>query len=1493
MNKVKLRIYELSKELNLDSKKLLAICEKLEIVVKNHTSSISESEAERIRLAVNKLIAKSSKTKISSEDWGYTFVGSTIDRLIRNLEGESALQAYPEFRQRREHANELMFECIGKKPCLFYVRRKGTGKEAGEEIWDLTIATDSDQFKLPARLENLKKTLGFTVAVQKDGRDGLKILSAQLLQLSRGNADSYSVACCLRLLPNHQHHLNILSATLTRIKATPVCGDNVPTEEQLKAWKAFLQIEEKIAKARQFCVRYVSHKYNFKRLINFEIDVTSATLDGFYQNSLDLENFWQRAKQAKNEDLKLFETAPIGKNWLSGRQLGTLEEVDPNRCLISVRLERDLAEYMVTERYKLPATGFLCFEAVGDIQQIQRKKKALDDLNNGYTQNQYLGNFLFDASQAKKIKTAIELQPQDLLLSAANPGQKAAVEKVLAAKDLVLIQGPPGTGKTTVIAEICYQIALRGGRTLIASQANLAVDNALSRLVHNPVIRAVRKGKAEKVGEEGQPFLEDQVIERWLNNTASYCENNLNQRTRNIQFFYKILSSSQRFITYLKVEEEFQQQQSKFSKNKLKLEINSKNQEKSYNNSLLQQNEVISLISELDNLLSTAPDINWESSEITNFLSLLKPYTEGNSLVEEFLVNVRKSIKYSDELGFVCPALGAFGLAVWLRETVSTEILGFKAPLNSAQNASEIMSAVAALAQTIKQNFDSLNQLQLDSQKFITKQQNIQQTIQIWQNRQREIDYIISAVKEWKSTAYSHLYQTLKDCQQSGLPLTDNLVDLPLGLLMFANTLKLSILPKNYKISLPDWDLLTKAIAYEIDGNFTDRRGKQHNFSYFLQQNFSQIPMVLSQSDRTQWQETYQQFNNYQLLNPKQRKLLVENTQFFLIRIQKTYGISWEWDNIDSTLTRITQELLDTILANARQCVLKVKTEAEQQLHHLRQQLNELQKSEIIQQQVSTTQYQLQKMQQDANSQFGQVINILQELNRQPNAPTQLRILVEQYLTTQSKIWEQPQQFAKQVHSWINCINQLETLISLIEPFAVLEVIKTSLDEHLAKLKQETETSLQQFQKLQINLNKLEQQLQPQPSESLIKERNWWFTEWETIPEKFKPVNFTGDLLNIEFLQSLNIQFESWQQQLQREEAYLKKYQNFVQDWIEKIRQPTESDSDDLRRIYLDNANVVGITCVQAANRGFSEEFKSFDIVIIDEVSKCTPPELLIPALKAKKLVLVGDHRQLPPMLDTNTLEEVAQTIGNTRDELQFLEESLFKSQFESADESIKEMLTIQYRMHPYIMGAINQFYEGKLESGILEPDKKRAHNLTGEIIQESHHILWVKTPMEKKFLEERSGTSYFNTSEIDVIERLCQQFEKTWASQVANGELKKEIAVITFYGAQLRKIDERLQSELFPSLEIRTGTVDRFQGMERPIVIVSMVRNNNKGDVGFAKKSERVNVAFSRAQELLIIVGCHDLFTHQPGKVGSMYSEVSNIVNLHRGFVDVSRIFC
>jgi superfamily I DNA and/or RNA helicase len=154
-------------------------------------------------------------------------------------------------------------------------------------------------------------------------------------------------------------------------------------------------------------------------------------------------------------------------------------------------------------------------------------------------------------------------------------------------------------------------------------------------------------------------------------------------------------------------------------------------------------------------------------------------------------------------------------------------------------------------------------------------------------------------------------------------------------------------------------------------------------------------------------------------------------------------------------------------------------------------------------------------------------------------------------------------------------------------------------------------------------------------------------------------------------------------------------------------------------------------------------------------------------------------------------------------------------------------------------------------------------------------------------------GTSYWNRVEADIIEEILQRIDRIWQSTQAGQ--RKEVGVITFYAAQLRKLDQRLKKrspeQEFKHLNIRLGTVDRFQGMERPIVIVSLVRNNSDGDVGFAKEPERVNVAFSRAQELLIIVGSRELFCDQAKNTSAarIYKNVADIVRQSGGFIDVS----
>jgi hypothetical protein len=331
--------------------------------------------------------------KTNIEDCGYTFIGTAVDNLIRHFEGQSSVQLYPDFRERRERANELLFDLVGKQPGCFYIRRQGTGKEPGEEIWELIIATDQDNFQLPKRLKKLGKTLGFKAAVRQDGSGGFKILSAYLLPQLRGIVDGYAVLYWLCLIPNYQERLDIPTPLLAKIKNIPICGNHVPTEDQLQAWKAFLKVEENIAKSRQFCVFFINKNNNRSnsRQITLEIKINSATLDGSEEHFLGLENFWERVKKAKNQEVKFLDSVPTEKNRRNSRQLGTIEKIDQKHNLIHIRLERELIEYIAKGNYQLPNNGYIFFDAAGDIKQIERKEKALEQLRN------ILGeDFLFD-----------------------------------------------------------------------------------------------------------------------------------------------------------------------------------------------------------------------------------------------------------------------------------------------------------------------------------------------------------------------------------------------------------------------------------------------------------------------------------------------------------------------------------------------------------------------------------------------------------------------------------------------------------------------------------------------------------------------------------------------------------------------------------------------------------------------------------------------------------------------------------------------------------------------------------------------------------------------------------------------------------------------------------------------------------------------------------------------------------------------------------------
>src|SRR6476469_2437774 len=1489
-------------------------------------------------------IATTALNQNNEENWGYRFLGNqAIDYLIREIEGKDALLKYPEFSNRRDRAEDLLSDILGDESRGFYVRRKGPGEEPGEEKWELAIATDIEAAKLPAILEKRQKTLSLLALVTEGRSDGLRLLSARLVSPERGRTDGFSVLFSLRLHLNHQSRIGVPISAFDRMKAVPFCGDCVPTEELLKTWKAFLKIEERIAKTREFFVPFSGHNYgSATRKITFEITASLAQLDKSSGTDLKQDDFWARAAKARNEDVKLVvrveenrekddntkddntskqESAIQPARW-NAILLRAMEEVERKKGIIRVRLDSQLVEKIGEGRYLLPQKGFLSFEAAGDLTQIKRQKKALDDLQMGIAQNPYVGEFFFDASKARPLQTTVKLKPEDLLLSGANDDQVAAVEAVLSAPDLVLIQGPPGTGKTTVIAEISYQVALRGGRTLIASQANLAVDNALSRLIHSPVIRALRKGRAERVEEEGLPFLEDKVIGNWLRNTADDCEQRLVKQRENINFFRELLVSSEQFYGYLREEENLQEIQEELRWYKVELEETCRTQEGVYQKAEAKQREIVEYLLPGLELLISHSSINWEDVAVSNLLTAAlklcdstKDLTLGYLSEESFKVKVERAVTLAAKMNLQIPhdlRLNHFRLAAWLKNQGLPQI---QMSLSHFRDAMSSLREADQAAQVFREKSAAVQLLETNYQQSLTNQKNLQQSLNSWQNRQSRIVAVRAKIDQWKSTAYDSVYVAMKQCVETNRAFTDNLIQLPLDVVSFVNATpapwrshfdrcksKLANLSKSEakqnSLVEPQLDVVAKEVISGIAVSARNWLNQQHELEHNRK---NSVLKALKNWESTAYESVYEEL----------KKCVKENRKFTdnLIKLPPELLASvpakpqpWrsnldrcrskianliakpsevQVSNFDVELNTIAAELIDGITVSASQWLEQQQPETEKQLQNFKEQLKKPQQEAAQQQQaIRTAKKGLEALERESEAKLERYKQLLNEFLKLPAIPhNSLRNVTQWSNSNIALLWE-------------NQISQLEQLISSLDPLLGVQETKETLTSIQASLQQAVSKALNQLRECQKQLEQMEVQLQQsqQLPPTLNSERKWWELAWQSIPDRLKPPIPVNGLFDLNFLRIVKTQFETWHQQLIQEESQLKGYENLTHDWIAKLRNPSEQDQSELRQVYIDNANVIGITCSQVAGYGF-KEFTNFDVVIIDEVSKCTPPEILIPALKGKKLVLIGDYRQLPPMLHENSLEEIATEMGSEPEDIRFLEESLFKKQFEAAPESIKRRLTIQYRMHPYIMGAINQFYDHSLRCGIIKPEKERAHNLAGDIIREQHHLLWVKMPQEHSFEEQVDGTSRYNLKEIDAIDILCEQMEDVWSLKVAEGQPKKEIGIITFYGAQLRRIEEMLSDRQFPSLSIRTGTVDRFQGMERQIVIVSMVRNNPNGDIGFAKKPERVNVAFSRAQELLVVVGCHSLFTQHKGKVGSMYSEVANIVRRNGGLIDVSSI--
>lgn len=302
--------------------------------------------------------------------------------------------------------------------------------------------------------------------------------------------------------------------------------------------------------------------------------------------------------------------------------------------------------------------------------------------------------------------------------------------------------------------------------------------------------------------------------------------------------------------------------------------------------------------------------------------------------------------------------------------------------------------------------------------------------------------------------------------------------------------------------------------------------------------------------------------------------------------------------------------------------------------------------------------------------------------------------------------------------------------------------------------------------------------------------------------------------------------------------------------WLNQL-----GESPDIDEYFIRNATIVAGTCSGFIANPFVRDI-IFDYVIIDEAAKATLPEMMVSLIKAKKAVLVGDHKQLPPVFDRMALDRADVPV-----KIEDLQNGGFGKIFDLISEDCKQTLTVQYRMHPCIGTMISQiFYDGQVQNGIYAQD--RILNLAQLSFKP---MTWISTSnidkkqrFEQKIQMSSGGNSFRNPLEVEILCRYLKELEQD------NTISGYSVGIITPYRAQLNLIQKRIKSLGLVNVHVEANTVDAFQGSQKDIIFYSTVRSSDQAVIGFLKEEARLNVSFSRAKSVLIIVGDMDFLNNE-----------------------------
>jgi len=299
--------------------------------------------------------------------------------------------------------------------------------------------------------------------------------------------------------------------------------------------------------------------------------------------------------------------------------------------------------------------------------------------------------------------------------------------------------------------------------------------------------------------------------------------------------------------------------------------------------------------------------------------------------------------------------------------------------------------------------------------------------------------------------------------------------------------------------------------------------------------------------------------------------------------------------------------------------------------------------------------------------------------------------------------------------------------------------------------------------------------------------------------------------------------------------------------------------SSQFKAALVTQSQVIAGTCLGVMGVPGRNEI-TYDLCIVDEASIATPTEVLVPMARARRTILVGDHKQLSPFQDPEL-----QTSGLLqRFSLSAIDQkaTLFNHLLDGLPKDLKKALSTQHRMLPAIGDLVSAcFYESELKSAERPPLDLLVRTLPRPVV-------WFSTSRCDGKGSKQIGTSQWNGFEVKYVSDLLGRIDFELRHRKTKAK-KLSVAVLTGYGEQRSRLNAAIQNrrhdwESFS--DIYVNVVDAFQGREADILIFSVTRSDVRG-LGFLKEMERINVALSRGKEHLIIVGDHQFCQEAEGR--------------------------